>query len=111
MNVKPTNKFQPSTLIIENKPVLSVNIIENYFSKLFTNNIDKRIGKSDKKHMTNYEKQMKIPFFFLSRTCQNDVKNIINDMPTVKACGTNSILTNYTLHLIYQLEMLSSGNK
>lgn len=43
--------------------------------------------------MTNYEKQMKITFFFVSRTCQNDVQNIIYDIPTVKGCGTNSIIT------------------
>ena len=66
MNVKPKKKYQPQSLVTENKTVLNLKIISNLFNKFLTQSgskIDKKIEKSSKNHKTTYKNQMKIVFF------------------------------------------------
>ena len=82
MNVKPINKYQPWSLVMENKTLLNLNIISNHFIKFFLQ-IARKIEKLTKKttwlHISG--NQMNI-IFFLSATCQNDVEDIIQNMQT-----------------------------
>ena len=51
VNAKPTNKYQPSSLVKENKTVLNLNIIWSHFNKFFTqiaSKIDKKFKKMTK---------------------------------------------------------------
>ena len=51
VNVKQTNRYQPSNLIIENKTVSNHNTTANHFNYFFANiagEIDKTIGPSNK---------------------------------------------------------------
>ena len=57
VNIKQTNRYQPSNLIIENKTVSNLSTIANHFNYLFTNiagEIGKTIGPSKKPLMTIY---------------------------------------------------------
>ena len=65
VNVKETNRYQPSNLIIENKTVSNLSAISNHFNYFFTNiagEIYKTIGPSNKTRLTIYPIQKKIPF-------------------------------------------------
>ena len=61
VNVKLTKRYQPSSLVIENKALLNLNIISNHFNKLLVKQT-KRLGKVTKNHKALYENQIKIVF-------------------------------------------------
>lgn len=61
VNVKLTKRYQPSSLVIENKALLNLNIISNHFNKLLVKQT-KRLGKMTKNHKAFYENQIKIVF-------------------------------------------------
>ena len=57
VNIKQTNRYQPSNLIIENKTISNLSAIANHFNYLFANiagEIGKTIGPSNKPPMTIY---------------------------------------------------------
>ena len=94
LNVKPSNKYQLSSLVIESKTGLNLEITYNQFNNLFTqiaSKIDKKkLEKRDKKRQ-DYLQESNEKSFFLSPTCQNDVEDIIQNKQTNKECRSNSI--------------------
>ena len=67
MNVKPTNKYKPSSLVIETKTALNPNIISNHFNKFFTQiagEIEKKIEKIDKRPQGYLQKPNENSCFF-----------------------------------------------
>ena len=86
MNVKPTNKYQFSSLAIQHKTVTISVIISNHLNKFFTqtaSKIDKKLEKVTKK-LHDYLQKPNEKIFFLGATCQNDIEDIRQNMQTDK---------------------------
>ena len=86
VNVKQTNRYQQSNLIIENKTVSNLSTIANNFNYFFTKNAgeaDRTTGprnKTPNDYLCNPNKDS----FYLSPTCKEDIEDIISTVRTDK---------------------------
>ena len=98
VNVKQTNRYQPSNLIIENKTVSNLSTIRNHFNYFFTNSTgetDKMIGPSNKTphdYLCNPNEN----YFYLNPTCKEDIEGIISTIKNLSTKKTTNLTAKTT---------------